>query len=222
MHRSVLLKKLKEDWFFVPALIVIIISIFLSLFIPRENIHIAINRLNAPFTDLLFEAWTWLGDGIGVLVIVFTLLWIRIRYSLMLFAGYAISGISVQLLKLTFFSDMARPVNYFELHGIEYDLYQVPGVDPHLWHSFPSGHTATAFSIFFGLSLILRSKAAQLASFVFAAGVAYSRIYLSQHFLMDVTAGASIGLVGGYLGWWWIIRYESPWLNQPLQNLFTK
>ena len=209
----------KYNWFLLASILVLTIAFIISLLVPRHLILIRINSWHNPFLDTLFKAWTLLGDGLVVLVVVLVPLLFKIRYSLVLFAGYAIAGLSAQLLKRLFFNDSARPVNYFQLQGIEYDLYLVPGVKLHGWNSFPSGHTATAFGVFFGLSLILRSGWGQLMAFVVAIGVAYSRIYLSQHFLMDVTAGAVLGLMGGYTGWWWIGRYDRDWLNKPVQEL---
>jgi membrane-associated phospholipid phosphatase len=70
----------------------------------------------------------------------------------------------------------------------------VPGV--HLrraMNSFPSGHTSAAFSLFICLALITPRKWAPLWV-VSAWAVAYSRIYLSQHFLEDILLGSVIGL----------------------------
>ncbi|MCK5135032.1 MAG: phosphatase PAP2 family protein [Bacteroidales bacterium] len=209
-------------WFLVPSLLVLLITCIISIAFPRELIHMEINRWHTPFLDQLFKLWTLLGDGWVVLILVLIPLTIKIRYSLVLFSGYIISGLSAQLIKRLFFGGAARPAKYFELYGIDYDLYLVPGVDLHTWYSFPSGHTATAFGVFCGLSLILRSGWGQLMAFIMAAGVAYSRMYLSQHFLMDVTAGAIVGLVGGYIGWWWINRYEKDWLNLSLPKLLIR
>jgi membrane-associated phospholipid phosphatase len=60
-------------------------------------------------------------------------------------------------------------------------------------NSFPSGHTSAAFSLFICLALITPRKWAPLWV-VSAWAVAYSRIYLSQHFLEDVLLGSVIGL----------------------------
>lgn len=206
-------------WFLLPAVILLLAATIISVAVPRETIHMACNRVHAPFLDGLFRIWTFLGSGVGALIIILITLLARIRFTLSLFAGYAISGIAVQLMKRLLFSHAARPVKYFELREVDFDLYLVPGVELHSWHSFPSGHSATAFALFFGLSLILRMKWMQLTALMLAVGVAYSRIYLSQHFLMDVVGGAVIGLVGGYAGWRWIMQYDSRWLNRSLPEL---
>jgi len=216
------MKRRRYNWFLIMAIIVLSCSVLISLIFSREVIHIKINSWHSPFLDTVFKSWTLLGNGLIVLVIVLIPLFFKIRFSIILFTGYAISGLSAQLIKRLFFSDSARPVNYFHLHGIDYDLYQVPGVELHNWNSFPSGHTATAFGVFFGLSLILNSRWGQLLAFVAAFGVAYSRLYLSQHFLIDVIGGAVLGLIGGYVGWWWIGHYERDWLNKPIHELILR
>jgi len=216
------MQKITARWFLFPSLVVLLFGTILSITVPRELIHMKINGWHTPFLDQLFKLWTLLGDGWVVLMIVLIPLGIKIRYSLVLFAGYTISGLAAQLIKRLFFSETARPVKYFEFNGIDYDLYLVPGVEMHGWHSFPSGHTATAFGVLFGLSLILQSRFGQFVAFILATGVGYSRMYLSQHFLMDVTAGAFVGLMGGYIGWWWIERYEKEWLNRSLPKLLIR
>jgi membrane-associated phospholipid phosphatase len=221
MVKGSIYKKLYTSWFLIPALVLFLAATIISLLVPRETIHLAINSLHSPFLDRLFRMWTLMGSGLGALVIILVTLMVRIRYTLMLSAGYAISGIASQLIKHLFFSHTPRPLKYFALRGLEPDLHLVPGVDLHSWYSFPSGHSATAFALFFGLSLILESRWAQLLALVLAAGVAYSRIYMSQHFLIDVVGGAVTGMAGGYLGWWWIGRYDREWLDKSLPKLIS-
>ena len=60
--------------------------------------------------------------------------------------------------------------------------------------SFPSGHTATAFGTALLLSVFTKNKKYSLLYLFAALLVAYSRIYLGQHFLQDVLAGALIGV----------------------------
>jgi membrane-associated phospholipid phosphatase len=61
-------------------------------------------------------------------------------------------------------------------------------------NSFPSGHTSAAFALFACMALISPRKWAPL--WITAAwAVAYSRIYLSQHFLEDILLGSIIGVV---------------------------
>ena len=63
--------------------------------------------------------------------------------------------------------------------------------------SFPSGHTAVAFTasaavFFFGY------KRMAILLFAFASLVGFSRIYLGVHYLTDVLGGAFIGILVAY------------------------
>jgi len=80
-------------------------------------------------------------------------------------------------------------------------------IEPHCWatllppdqFSFPSGHTMTAFAVAIPLALFFPTWTIGLLFCAFS--VAISRILLGMHFLSDVVAGALIGAVIGYLGY---------------------
>lgn len=65
-------------------------------------------------------------------------------------------------------------------------------------YSFPSGHTQTAFVIAAILSAFL-DRRYNIITFLLAAAVGMSRIYLGVHFFTDVIAGAAAGIVLGVL-----------------------
>jgi len=213
--------KRKLPGFSGPALILLLGFTLLCILVPREQIHIFINSRHHPFLDLLMKYWTYLGDGWVLLAVVLFSLLIRIRMAFILLAAYAFSGLSAQFLKRFVFGQTPRPVKYFEIHDLPYDLHLVEGVHLHHWYSFPSGHTATAFGVFFGLSLFLR-RPWKWIMLILALGVAYSRMYLSQHFLIDVTGGMVLGLLFAYLSWWYMRRYRSPWLDVSLPEVLKR
>lgn len=64
--------------------------------------------------------------------------------------------------------------------------------------SFPSGHTMEAFALAAALSLIFSQKRVVIPVYIWAAGVAYSRIALGVHYPSDVLAGI---LIGTLIGW---------------------
>ena len=60
-------------------------------------------------------------------------------------------------------------------------------------YSFPSGHTSSVFSAMTSLSRVYPKWYVIAPSFLWAAGVGYSRMYLGVHYPSDVTAGAVLG-----------------------------
>ena len=64
-------------------------------------------------------------------------------------------------------------------------------------HSFPSGHTATAFAGATMLSAFVPRAAP--AFYVLAAAIAYSRLYVGVHFPLDVVGGIVIGVATALL-----------------------
>ena len=69
------------------------------------------------------------------------------------------------------------------------------GIDLHAAFSFPSGHAATIFSLCVGIMLFSAAPARKLSCFFIALLVAYSRVYLSQHFLIDIYFGSLLGVL---------------------------
>jgi membrane-associated phospholipid phosphatase len=61
--------------------------------------------------------------------------------------------------------------------------------------SFPSGHTASAFSMFLVLSHFSKNRWRSFSCFLAAFFVGYSRMYLAQHFFADVYGGAIIAVI---------------------------
>jgi membrane-associated phospholipid phosphatase len=166
----------------------------LSFLFSKTEVVLWINSNHSDFLDSLCKTITHLGEGwIFIPVLIYTLF---IRYSLSL-ATVSITtahGIICAIAKRTFFSDALRPTAI-----INNDLlYLVPGVTFHSNYSFPSGHTATIFCFAVFVSLLIRNRLASFFLLMIALLVGYSRIYLLQHFLLDVTAGAFIGTLTAF------------------------
>ena len=62
-------------------------------------------------------------------------------------------------------------------------------------NSFPSGHATSAFAVFTCLVLLSNNQFLKFVFFVLALTSAFSRTYLSQHWLVDITFGSIIGTV---------------------------
>ncbi|MBI1192862.1 MAG: phosphatase PAP2 family protein [Bacteroidetes bacterium] len=180
---------LQRGWGFLLPLSVFALfgGILLSL-IERGDVVLLVNGWHQPTADLFFRYATWLGDGLFWLVaFVLLTLW-RWRYGLQAAAAGFFSALLVQGLKNVF--RMERPSRVLA----EYDLAFVQGVDVYGFMSFPSGHTGAAFTGFFLLAVWSGKPWAGFCCFVLAAIAGFSRIYLVQHFFLDVYAGALLGV----------------------------
>lgn len=154
-----------------------------------------------------------------VILTVIILMAVKYRYAVIVGLSNIIASIITQALKQTVFNEVVRPKKFFE--GIQ-ELYFVPGVENHLYYSFPSGHATCAFSLYFALALLVKNKALELSLFFVALLVGYSRIYLSQHFFEDVYAGSLIGISTTFIVYYLIQKSNRNWMNGSLITSFKK
>jgi len=194
-------------------------GIILHLFYSKTELHLFLNRFHSPFSDFFFANITHGGNGILVALVIILFGFIRFRWASVLLTSFLGSGIVVQLLKRFVFSEMKRPAFVFK--EME-ELYFVPGIDLHHHHSFPSGHSATAFALFFSLAFIIRDRLLKWGCFILACVVAYSRVYLSQHFLGDIFAGSLIGLLAALIFYWYFQKVNWVWIDLSFSALFRK
>jgi len=97
-----------------------------------------------------------------------------------------------QIPKLIFFPNITRPI----ASGIDPNLiHKVEGVVMHQLSSFPSGHTATAFTIFLLTIYLFDHKKMVLMGLIYAMLCAYSRVYLGQHFPLDLGGGILVSYI---------------------------
>jgi membrane-associated phospholipid phosphatase len=178
----------------------------LSLVIPKGEDVLFINGNNSELLDRLFATITHLGEGHLLILILIASLFLRFQFSLLTVAVWISHGIICSILKRVFFRHLERPKQLIDNQLLHF----IPNVDVHAHFSFPSGHTATIFCICFLLSLWIKNRIATVLLLVVALVVGYSRIYLLQHFLMDVAAGATIGVVCTYLFWIYFQKARLP------------
>ena len=154
------------------------------------------NANQNDFLSVFFKIWTYLGDWItfGVIAIALLVFYRKAGYIFLLIG--AIQGIISWAMKNVFFKGAPRPKKYFEEQDI---LNFIEGVEVREFNSFPSGHTMTAFAMATFLALILKRKEWSPFILIVAVLVGLSRIYLHQHFLIDVVAGSFIGFSVSFL-----------------------
>jgi len=173
-------------------------SLFLA-FSGKEAAFISLNSYHPFFLNVFFINYTFMGDGIFAICLIAAMFFYfkRKKMAVALLSSFLISGIASQLLKNMVSSP--RPKLYFEAGTY---LNFIDGVTLTGNSGFPSGHTATAFAIATVLALMIKNKKWQLLILPAAALVGYSRIYLAQHFLLDVIAGALLGSFSGGLAFY--------------------
>jgi len=115
-----------------------------------------------------------------------------------------------------------RPVLYFKEHFPAVQLHRIVGEQLHSTHSFPSGHTITAFAFFLALSYFTKKPLLHFLYFVLALLVGYSRIYLSQHFAVDVLVGSVIGVTVTILCKYYLDKKELKWADGSLRDVFSR
>jgi membrane-associated phospholipid phosphatase len=131
----------------------------------------------------------------------------RKEYALPYVYSYALSTALIQGLKHFVFADSLRPLAYFANSGVTWHI--IPDLLISEYNSMPSGHTGAAFFMFFWIAVLLRRFSWGLVAGFLAVGVAYSRVYLFQHFPVDTLVGAAIGTASSYL-FYTLIYAKSP------------
>lgn len=198
-------------YFFFPFLVWISTAALVTAFTERNTLHLWFNAHHHAWADVFFRYLTYMGDGVFGAFIVLLAMVYRIRYGVVGLIGLAGSGMLTQLLKRQVFFEIKRPSKVFEQIA---DLHFVEGVELHGNFSFPSGHATAAFSIFLLLAFIFRKPAWQLVCFSLALLVAFSRVYISQHFFEDIFAGSIIGTTVTSIAFFWL--YPKTWGSKGL------
>lgn len=173
-------------------IMVLIPVLFILTYFGKGQIHLFVNAHHSPFLDHFFLYVTKLGEPLIVCAVMLGLLFLKFRYSIILGLSTGIGATISAIIKASITDDM-RPFKFFQYYNAP--LHFVEGLKLPSFNTFPSGHTTLAFSFFFLLSIFLKKPWLSVLLFILAVLVAYSRMYLSMHFLIDVCAGSILGLV---------------------------
>jgi membrane-associated phospholipid phosphatase len=194
---------LQKPIFFLGILIIWAFAAILLLSFHRKEIHLFLNAYHTPFGDAVFPWLSRLGEE-AVYIAMGLIFIFKKRYKAliaMLIAILVHTGI-VQTLKNFIFNEYTRPKTLFD-EGV---LNFVVGVEVHSYLSFPSGHTATAFSVFCLIVLFHKHWGWQVMALLAACSVAMARMYLQQHFLVDTFFGSMIGVFSALVAYFWYLK----------------
>lgn len=204
--------------FYIPYFLFVLILSVLILCNSKADLHLWITSFNSSAADVFFHYYTYVGDWLPY-AIAGLLLFYRYRVALFVFLSQLSTGLVSIVIKQTW--NEPRPLLYFQQHFPTVQLHQVTGEHLHSMHSFPSGHTITAFAFFLALTYFTKKPAIQFLCFVLAVLVGYSRIYLSQHFAIDVLAGSLIGVSVTVLCKYYFDKTTLKWADSSLLDVFS-
>ena len=199
-----------------PYLLVFALLGAVALSFPQKDLHLCLNAYHSLLLDKLMVVFSSIAAYGIYAALLFLLLW-RWKIALALLVAHLSSTAVTQIIK--HIAKAPRPAVVFDLTNNPDALPIVENVRMHLNNSFPSGHTTTASTLCVFLTLLVftlmfqhsdgRSKGNKhlifvliyLLFFIVCLACAYSRIYLSQHFLLDVAVGGIIGTLTSAFVW---------------------
>lgn len=214
INKSVLIRLV--SLYVIPYLLLLTAILVMMYIYPKPELHLMLNSFHSGVLDFFFKFYTLMAEWPLYVLAFLPSLWKRNKITLFFAMCELTGGTILQILKHTISNP--RPVSVFEDYP-DLVLPLVQGVDMHHSNSFPSGHASTFFmfctcsvivlAYFFSRKDALKTLRNQIlfdvalvALLVLAAMGAYSRVYLSQHFLSDVCVGSIIGFTTPFLMFW--------------------
>lgn len=177
---------------------------------PKEQLHFLLNSWHTPIGDFFFKYYTQLAEWPLYIIGLLPLFFHRHLWTLLYALSEVMGGTIIQALKYIY--ESPRPAAFFEKFP-DLVLPIVEGVKLHHSNSFPSGHSSSFFIFCTFCTLLIsihyykegrikphsawyRTLILMCVFLFFTLAVlgGYSRIYLSQHFFIDVFVGSLIGV----------------------------
>lgn len=169
------------------------------LLLPTGELHLLLCDRHTPARDIFYRYYTQVAEWFPYVVCIALLLFGKIGNGVFASSCLIISALTTQLLKRII--NAPRPITWFAENMPDISLPLVEGVEVHHWNSFPSGHTTSFFALLFVIAILssqythkTTAYLIQTLCFALAALGAYSRIYLNQHFALDVLGGIVVGI----------------------------
>jgi membrane-associated phospholipid phosphatase len=177
--------------------VVLSISLAASLFSMsmlwgKNEAFLYLNANLGLVADKVFEYSSYLAEGWIWIPYFIVLVGLYKKDTAFILMNFLVSTLLTQFAKNYIFDTAMRPM----ASGLDAtQIHTVPGVEIHTFNSFPSGHTATAFTLFLLTTYLFPNKYVLTIGIVYAMVCGYSRIYLAQHFPLDLAGGIFVALL---------------------------
>ena len=177
--------------------VVLSISLAASLFTMsmlwgKNEAFLYLNANLGFVADKVFEYSSYLAEGWIWIPYFIVLVGLYKKDTAFILMNFLISTLLTQFAKNFIFGTAMRPM----ASGLDAtQIHTVAGVEIHTFNSFPSGHTATAFTLFLLTTYLFPNKYVLTIGIVYAMVCGYSRIYLAQHFPLDLAGGIFVALL---------------------------
>ncbi|ADQ80726.1 phosphoesterase PA-phosphatase related protein [Paludibacter propionicigenes WB4] len=209
----------KYSAFYIPYIIFVLVVTALVVFNDKATLHLWMASHNTEAGDIFFKYYTEVGGNVPFFFVA-VLLFYRYRIALILLITQLSVGLVVQVLKRLW--DEPRPVKYFAEHYPKIELHKIAGAHLYSHNSFPSGHTAAAFAFFLVLAFFTHKSWLQLLYFFLAVLVGFSRVYLSQHFVLDLLVGSIVGVGVTSAFYLYFEKKSMKWADGSLRDVFSR
>lgn len=177
----------------------LVIGLGLIIALKHGDIVLFINKYSRDEWDAFINFVSDLGLGGFLVVVVILLSFARIRYAVMGLFNLGLVGILTSFFKNTLFPDRLRPFDFFYYDDFSRFIYSA---ELNYFKSFPSGHTMAIFATMSLLAYFTSKHRYGMLFFCIALFIGFTRIYLCQHFFLDVYVGSILGIVSTLLTIW--------------------
>ena len=209
--------------FFYGYLPFLLAGLLLLLMTNHGDVVLWVNRHSNETWDNFVAFLTNFGLGSYVAVVMILLVFIRVEYAVTGLLSLGFTGIFSSLFKKFLFNDQIRPLNYFYYDDFHRFIYVA---DLNYYFSFPSGHTMGIFSAISFLAFLIGKRWVGFLFFVFALTIGFTRIYLLQHFFLDVYCGSILGVLSAILAVWLVSHQlclqRFSWFRKPIHRIQFK
>ncbi len=199
----------KHQFYFYLVSAFIISALVLIATFEKAVLHLQINQYQSPFFDIFFTYATKLGEGFGISIAILAMAAQQVRKGLTVAFAAILGGVVSQFFKRIVFGKTLRPMRFFEELGEDQLSFVLPIGQMNSYYSFPSGHTTEIFALCTAVVLCLPKRRWDVLLAMLAILVGFSRVYLSQHFVEDICAGALLGTILG-IGAYLLMNILSP------------